>query len=101
MTANGRWDLIRRLKVNVKLVGHHKSMLSQSVFPTDLVTVSILFNFSNLPLLLGLGANFRHLRTVVINQNSIHERIKSRLKSDNAYCHSVQNLFSSVCYPKI
>ena len=29
------------------------------------------------------------------NQNSIQEEIKSRLKSGNAYCHSVQNLLSS------
>jgi hypothetical protein len=27
-------------------------------------------------------------------QNSIHEEIKSRLKSVNACCHSVQNLLS-------
>ena len=27
-------------------------------------------------------------------QNSISQEIKSRLKSDNACCHSVQNLFS-------
>ena len=29
------------------------------------------------------------------NQNSIHEEIKSRLKSGNASYHSVQNLLSS------
>jgi len=29
------------------------------------------------------------------NQNSIQEEIKSRLKSDNACCHSAQNLLSS------
>ena len=30
-----------------------------------------------------------------INENSIPEEIKSRLKSGNACCHSVQNFFSS------
>ena len=30
-----------------------------------------------------------------MNQNSIHEKIKSRLKSGNACYHSVQNLLSS------
>jgi len=29
------------------------------------------------------------------NQNSILEEIRSRLRSGNAYCHSVQNLLSS------
>ena len=33
--------------------------------------------------------------TTVTNQNSIQEEIKSRFKSGNAYCHSVQNLLSS------
>jgi hypothetical protein len=34
-----------------------------------------------------------------VNQNSIHEEIKSRLKSGNGCYHSVQNLlsFSSLC----
>jgi hypothetical protein len=38
---------------------------------------------------------FKCLGTTLTNQNSIHEEIKSRLKSGNACCHSVQNLFSS------
>ena len=33
-----------------------------------------------------------HLETNLMNQNSIHEGSKSRMKSDNACCHSVQNL---------
>ena len=33
--------------------------------------------------------------TTVTNQNSIHEEIKSRLESGNAYYHSVQSLLSS------
>ena len=37
----------------------------------------------------------RYLRTDLMNQNSIHEKIKSRLKSGNACYHSVQNLLSS------
>jgi hypothetical protein len=31
----------------------------------------------------------------ITNPNSIQEEIKSRLKSANGYCHSVQNLLSS------
>jgi hypothetical protein len=35
------------------------------------------------------------LWTTLMNQNSIQEEIKSRLKSGNASYHSVQNLLSS------
>jgi hypothetical protein len=35
---------------------------------------------------------FKYLGTTLTNQNSIHEEIKSRLKSGNACYHSVQNL---------
>jgi hypothetical protein len=35
---------------------------------------------------------FKYLGTTLMNQNSIHEEIKSRLKSGNACNHSVQNL---------
>jgi len=38
---------------------------------------------------------FKYLGTTFINQNSIQEEIKSRLKSGNACYHSVQNLSSS------
>ena len=38
---------------------------------------------------------FKYLGTTLTNQNSIQEEIKSRLKSGNAYYHSVQNLLSS------
>ena len=38
---------------------------------------------------------FRYLRTTVTNQNSIHDEINSRLKSEDASCYSVQNLLSS------
>jgi hypothetical protein len=37
---------------------------------------------------------FRHLGTLLKNKNFIHEEIKSRLKSENAFFHSVQNLLS-------
>ena len=36
-----------------------------------------------------------YLGTTITNQNSIQEEIKSRLKSGNARCHSVQYLLSS------
>ena len=36
-----------------------------------------------------------YLGTTLKNQNSIHEEIKSRLKSGNVCSHSVQNLLSS------
>ena len=38
---------------------------------------------------------FKYLRTNLTNQNSIQEKIKSRLKSGNSCYHSVQNLLSS------
>jgi hypothetical protein len=39
--------------------------------------------------------HFKHLGTTLTNQNSIHEKVKSRLKSGNACYHSVQNVLSS------
>jgi hypothetical protein len=36
---------------------------------------------------------FKYLETTLTNQSSIHEEIKSRLKSGNACYHSVQNFF--------
>ena len=39
--------------------------------------------------------HFKCLGTTPTNQNSIREKIKSRLKSGNACDHSVQNLLSS------
>jgi hypothetical protein len=38
---------------------------------------------------------FKYLGSILTNQNSIQEEIKSRLKSRNACYHSVQNLWSS------
>jgi hypothetical protein len=43
---------------------------------------------------------FRYLGTTLTNQNSIPEEIKSRLRSGNAYYHSVQNILSSRLLPK-
>jgi len=37
---------------------------------------------------------FKYLGTTLTDQNSILEEIKSRLKSRNACCHSVQNISS-------
>ena len=44
---------------------------------------------------------FKYLGTTCTDQNSIQEEIKSRMKSGNASCHSVQNLCVPLCYPKI
>jgi hypothetical protein len=38
---------------------------------------------------------FKYLETILTNQNSIQEEIKSRLKSENVCYHSLQNLLSS------
>jgi hypothetical protein len=38
---------------------------------------------------------FKYLAMILTNQTSIYEEIKSRLKSGNAFYHSVQNLLSS------
>jgi hypothetical protein len=43
---------------------------------------------------------FKYLGTTLTNRNSIHQQIKSRLKSENACHHSVQNLLSSRLLPK-
>jgi hypothetical protein len=44
---------------------------------------------------------FKYLGTVLTNQNSIQEEIKSRLMSGSACYHLVQNLCLLVGYPKI
>ena len=38
---------------------------------------------------------FKYLGTILTNQNSIQEEIRSRLNLGNACCYSVQNLLSS------
>jgi hypothetical protein len=43
---------------------------------------------------------FKYLGTTLTNQNSIHKKIKSRLKSGNACHHSAHNLSSSSLPPK-
>jgi hypothetical protein len=41
------------------------------------------------------GCQFGYLETKLMNQNSIQEKIKGRLKSGIACCHLMQNLLSS------
>jgi hypothetical protein len=43
---------------------------------------------------------FGYFGTALTNQNSVHEEIKSRLKSGNACYQSVQNLLSSTSLSK-
>jgi hypothetical protein len=43
--------------------------------------------------------HLKYLGTTLKNQKSVHEEIKSRMKSGNTYCHSVQNLLSSSLLP--
>ena len=43
---------------------------------------------------------FKYLGRTLKSQNSIQEEIKSRLKSENVCCYSVQNLLSSSVLPK-
>jgi len=45
--------------------------------------------------------SFKYLKIAVINQNYIHNGIKSRLKVINACCHLAQSRFSSIWYLKI
>jgi capsid portal protein len=44
---------------------------------------------------------YEYLKTTLTNQTSVQEEIKDRLKSGNAYYHSVQNFGLPVCYPKL
>jgi hypothetical protein len=46
-------------------------------------------------------AKFKYLETTLTNQNDIHDEIKSRLNSENAYYYSVQNLLSSHLISKL
>jgi len=48
----------------------------------------------------GRAEEFKYLGTMLTNQNSIQEEIKSRLKLGNACYYSVQNLLSSSLLPK-
>jgi hypothetical protein len=45
-------------------------------------------------------AKFKNLGTMLTNQNDIHDEIKSKLNSGNAWYYSVQNLLSSCLISK-
>ena len=47
-----------------------------------------------------MAEEFKYLGKTLTNQNPIQEEIKSRLKSGNACCHSVQKFCLPVRYPK-
>jgi len=50
----------------------------------------------------GMVEVLKYLGTTITDQNSIKEEIKSRFKSGNACCHSVQNLlYSSLLYKNL
>jgi hypothetical protein len=52
--------------------------------------------------IMGGSIYFKYLGRTITNQTSIQDEIKSRMKSENAHCHLLQNLFClSVCFPKI
>jgi hypothetical protein len=40
-------------------------------------------------------AKFKYLGTMLTKKNDIHDEIKSRLNSGNAWYHSLQNLLTS------
>jgi hypothetical protein len=50
---------------------------------------------------MNVWEQFRYLGNTVTNQNSIHDEIKSRLKSEDACYHSVQSLLSSKLYVRM
>jgi len=45
--------------------------------------------------------DFKYFGTTLKNQNYIQEEIKSRMKSGNAFFHSMQIFFLPVCYSDI
>ena len=75
----------------------HKSLLHIPVSNQMNAAQNLPFYFAKLigNKLFETVEQFKYLRTTLTTQNSIHEEIKSRLKSGNACYHSVQNLLSS------
>ena len=49
---------------------------------------------------MGGSIYFKYLGRIITNQTSIQEEIKSRIKSENACCHLLQNLLSFSLFSK-
>ena len=95
--------LTQNIKKNTKdlVVANKKTELEVNAFETTYIFISrdqhavLSLNINNDNSSFEKVEEFKYLGTILTNQNSIQEEIKSRFKSGNACYHSVQNLLSS------